>query len=77
MNMLYKLAIDSGVQVEFGKIIMDVDAESPSVTLLDGSVIDGDVIVGVYGESSLVRPLLEIDSAEEEGEDNDYFADIM
>ncbi|KLO08870.1 FAD/NAD(P)-binding domain-containing protein [Schizopora paradoxa] len=79
MEMLYNLAIDSGVKVEFGKIIMDVDAEGPSVTLFDGSVIHGDVIVGVYGESSLVRPLLEkdLDTEEEEGEENDYFAVVL
>ncbi len=77
MSMLYGLAVDSGVKVEFGKTVLDVDAASPSVTLLDGSVINGDVIVGVYGESSLVRPLLETESVEEEGGDKDYFANIM
>lgn len=77
MDMLHGLVVKSGVEVQFGKTVLDVDPSKPSVTLVDGTEISGDVVIGVYGESSLVRPILESDSGEEEGDDKEYFADVM
>lgn len=55
--MMLDLIILSGVEVEFGTEVVDMDVESevPSVTLADGRQIRADFIVGADGPFGLTR----------------------
>ena len=53
--MMYDLTTLSGVEVEFGTEVVDMDVEEPSVTLADGRQIRADFIVGADGPFGLTR----------------------
>jgi len=58
VQLLYELARSVGVDVHFGCHVEEVDPDEPSVTLANGEVIYGDVIVGADGEQSMVRDVV-------------------
>lgn len=57
--MLYNLVVSEGISVEFGKNIVHVDAQKPSVSLDSGEEIPGDIIVGADGRDSVVLGILD------------------
>ena len=69
--MLYRLALTSGVQVDFGMTVVGVTPGEPrpSITLSTGEVLTADLIVGADGPTSLVRDVVlgRVDDAEPEG----------
>ena len=46
---LYKLALELGVKVELGATVVDYDVNAPSVTLENGPVHHGDLVIGADG----------------------------
>ncbi|KAH8093950.1 FAD/NAD(P)-binding domain-containing protein [Cristinia sonorae] len=56
-KMLYKLATDVGVKVEFGVDVASVEAGDPKprVILANGEVLTADMVVGADGATSIVR----------------------
>ena len=60
VRLLYRVATDAGATVHFNTEVVSIQsgsesAQSPSVTLADGSVLAADVIVGADGSKSIVR----------------------
>lgn len=49
---LHKLAMELGVKVELGSTVVDYDLDTPSLTLENGSVRHGDLIIGADGKIS-------------------------
>ena len=56
--MLYELALDAGVIVDFHSEVVAVDPYEPSVTLASGLKLRADIIVGADGGQSVVRPVV-------------------
>ncbi|CAN3503805.1 hypothetical protein DICA1_F10550 [Diutina catenulata] len=56
-KILWKAAVDRGIEVKFDARVASIDPKAPSVTLEDGTVYAGDVIVGADGIRSRVRDL--------------------
>lgn len=54
-RILYDLNVKSGVQIQFGAEVIEVNLETPYVTLDSGMRIYGDIIVGADGPMSVVR----------------------
>lgn len=55
--MLYRLAVEAGVIVQFGATVEEVKPEKPrpSVRLASGEEVSADIIIGADGPRSLVR----------------------
>ena len=47
---LHKLAAELGVKVELASTVVDYDLDTPSLTLEDGSVHGGDLVIGADGK---------------------------
>lgn len=56
--MLYELALNAGVRVDFNSEVVRVDPNGPSVTLSSGRQITADIIVGADGGQSIVRSVV-------------------
>lgn len=58
-SMLYDLAVSVGAKVIFNtpitSVAIDDIRERPYVTLVDGSIIEADVVLGADGSNSIVR----------------------
>ncbi|KAG4432275.1 hypothetical protein IFR05_012242 [Cadophora sp. M221] len=54
-RLLYAAAIESGVEVRLSSRITGLDESTPSVTLITGETIKGDIIIGADGIKSKVR----------------------
>lgn len=54
-SLLFNIATASGAEIRFGCRVQTLDPAEPSVTLEDGRVIHGDIIIGADGNRSLVR----------------------
>lgn len=57
-ELLLKLAIDAGVQVDFNAEVVGVDPSQPCVTLTTGEKIGADIIVGADGSFSAIRRII-------------------
>ena len=59
-RLVYRLAVESGAQVDFGVSVESVKPGNPkpSVTLSTGEVLTADIIIGADGPRSLVRPVV-------------------
>ncbi|EIW83388.1 FAD/NAD(P)-binding domain-containing protein [Coniophora puteana RWD-64-598 SS2] len=59
-TMLYKAAVNIGVNIRFGKRVVNVetDLERPRVTLADRTILEADLIIGADGPNSFVRRTL-------------------
>lgn len=53
--MLYDLAVDSGVTIQFDAQVVDIDPNTPSVRLRNGETLRADVLIGADGYQSRVR----------------------
>ncbi|KAI9698313.1 MAG: hypothetical protein M1820_007475 [Bogoriella megaspora] len=58
LNVLLAKARASGVQILLGSNVVSLDLSAPSITLADGKVYSGDVILGADGERSSCRDAL-------------------
>lgn len=47
---LHKLALELGVKVKLASTVVDYDLDAPSLTLENGSVHHGDLVIGADGE---------------------------
>lgn len=58
--MVYRLAVSSGAQVDFGVSVESVNPgkPKPTVTLSSGEVLTADIVIGADGPTSLVRPVV-------------------
>ena len=72
--LLHRVATDAGATIHFNTEVVSIQsgsgsAQSPSVTLADGTVLAADVIVGADGSKSIVRKALsgEEDDVESDG----------
>ena len=54
-QLILDITIASGVKVDFGVKVVDVDISEPSVTLASGTKLYANVIVGAEGTESIVR----------------------
>lgn len=52
---LYDRALATGVTVDFGQSVKEVDVDKPSVTLEDGSSLDCDLLIGADGKKAAVH----------------------
>ena len=55
IQILHDLNVKSGVRIDYGVEIVDVNLEKPYVTLESGEQICGDIVVGADGPRSIVR----------------------
>lgn len=51
---LHKLAMELGVKVELASTVIDYDLDAPSITLEDGSVHHGDLVIGADGKTHCI-----------------------
>lgn len=49
---LYRRAIDLGIDIVLGSKVVDYDAQSPSITLENGILVEADLIIAADGELS-------------------------
>ncbi len=61
---MHELASELGAKVRYGTRVVSVDLEAKSVTLENGEVIEGDIIVGADGSEGATRPVFEPDGDE-------------
>ncbi|KAI0091564.1 FAD/NAD-P-binding domain-containing protein [Irpex rosettiformis] len=56
-RLIHRLAVDAGVQIQYGATVEEVNPEKPrpSVRLASGEVISADIIIGADGPRSIVR----------------------
>lgn len=59
MHFLHQLASDLGANLRYGTRVVNVNLETKSVTLENGEVIQGDIIVGADGSEGTTRPVFE------------------
>ncbi|KAI0828916.1 FAD/NAD-P-binding domain-containing protein [Trametes gibbosa] len=57
-GILYDAALAAGIEVRLGAEVEEIDPESPTVKLVSGEIITGDVLVGADGEFGLTRKFL-------------------
>jgi salicylate hydroxylase len=48
---MHRLAVELGVKVELGSVVVDYDLDKPSLTLGNGEVHTGDLIIGADGKT--------------------------
>ena len=48
-RILYDAALKAGAVVQFNKRVTTIDTGEPSLTLIDGSIITADLIIGADG----------------------------
>ena len=61
-DLLHGLLPETGVDVEFDSEVVKIDPWHPSVTLTNGAVIYGDVIIGADGADGITRRVVASDS---------------
>lgn len=49
-RLLYESAVELGVEVRLSSRIRSIDESTPSITLVTGDIIEGDVVVGADGK---------------------------
>ncbi|MCU1646537.1 MAG: FAD-dependent urate hydroxylase [Nocardia sp.] len=65
-KVLHDVAVENGVQFEYGKRLIDVEERADGITahFADGSSATGDVLIGADGIRSTVRTLIDPDAPE-------------
>jgi salicylate hydroxylase len=61
---LHGIAKDLGAELNYSAKVVKVDMEKKTVTLEDGRVFKGDVIVGADGIDGISRPIFEAEAPE-------------
>ncbi len=56
--MLYTAAVNAGVDVRANTTVTAVDPATRQVTLANGEVVTGDVIIGAYGPVGICREVV-------------------
>ncbi|TFK48525.1 FAD/NAD(P)-binding domain-containing protein [Heliocybe sulcata] len=52
---LYKIAVEAGAKVRFNSRVVDIDPETPTVTLASGEELRPDLVIGADGSDGIVR----------------------
>lgn len=65
MQFLHEIAEELGAELNYGIKVVDVNLEEKTVTLENGQVIQGDIIVGADGADGISRPLFNADEDQE------------
>jgi len=64
VRFLHDIAEDLGAELHYSAKVVAVDMEKKTVTLEDGRVFEGDVIVGADGIDGISRPIFEAEEPE-------------